>query len=166
MRCEGVTEQVRMDSFRFEPGLGRQVAQDQEGAGASEPAAFRVEEELGPVPRVQERASPSQVTPQCLCGLPADRDDSLLRALADAANDACVEVDARLLKAHGLADPQAGAVQQLDESAVTQRARAARQVELGRWIVGAYAEEGLVPEERADRGDTSRDRRRRQSCGA
>src|SRR5207244_6750579 len=123
MRCEGVTEQVRMDSFRFEPGLGRQVAQDQESAGASEPAAFRVEEELGPVPRVQERASPSQVTPQCLCGLPADRDDSLLGALADAADDACVEVDARLLQAHGLADPQAGAVQELDESAVTQRAR-------------------------------------------
>ena len=70
-----------MDSSRFEAGLGRQVAQDQEGAGAREPAAFRVEEELGSVPCVQERASPSQVTPQCLCGLPADRDDPFLVAL-------------------------------------------------------------------------------------
>src|SRR2546430_4166231 len=111
VRWEGVTEQVRMDSFRFEAGLGRQVPQDQEGAGAREPAAFRIEEELGSVPCVQERASPSQVTPQCLRGLPADRDDSLLRALADAPNDACVEVDARFLETHGLADPQAGAVQ-------------------------------------------------------
>src|SRR5712664_444383 len=100
MGCEGVTEQVRVDSFRFEPGLGGQVAQDQEGACAREPSAFRVEEELRSVPRVQERPSPPQVTPQCLCGLSADRDDPLLGALADATNDSCVEVDARLLQTH------------------------------------------------------------------
>src|SRR5882724_9549571 len=112
MRGEGVAEQVRVNSFGLEPGLGRQLAEDQEGACAGEPAALRVEEELGSVPHVQERASPSQVTPQCLGGLPADRDDPLLRALADAANDACVEVDARLLQTDGLADSQARAVEE------------------------------------------------------
>src|SRR5213596_1030963 len=123
MRSEGMTEQVRMDPFRLEPGLGCELAEDQEGACAREPAALRVEEELGPVPHVQERASPSQVSPECLRGLPADRDDPFLRALADAADDARVEVDAGLLQTDGLADPQARAVQELDESSVAQGAR-------------------------------------------
>src|SRR6266550_2279070 len=123
MRGEGMTEQVRMNSFRLEPGLGCQLAEDQESAGARQAAALRIQEELGSVPHVQERASPSQVTPQCLRGLPADRDDPFLRALADAADDAGVEVDARLLQTDGLADPQARAVQELDESSVAQRAR-------------------------------------------
>jgi hypothetical protein len=53
-----------MDSSRFEPGFGCQLAEDQERACAREAAALRVEEELWAVPHVEERASPSKVTPQ------------------------------------------------------------------------------------------------------
>src|SRR6476659_9648026 len=114
---------MRMNTSGVEPGRGGELAEDQEGAGTREPAALRVEEELRAVPHVQERASAAQVTPECLRGLPADRHDPLLRPLADAADDACVEVDARLLETNGFADPQPCAVQELDESAVSQRAR-------------------------------------------
>src|SRR6267142_6424153 len=123
MRGEGVAEQVRMNSFRLQPGRGRELAEDQEGACAREPAALRIEEELRAVPHVQERASPSQVTAQGLRGLSPDRHDPLLRAFADAANDARVEVDTRLLQADCFADPQARAVKELDECAVAQGAR-------------------------------------------
>ena len=179
-----------MNSSRFQPGLGRQLAEDQEGACAREAAAFRIEEELWAVPHVQERASASQVTPECLCSLPADRHDPLLGALADAANDPRVEVDARLLQADCFADPQACPVQELDKRAVAQsawrrpvrgldetfgfsrgkRARqcaaSSRQVELGGGIVGTYTEQRLMAEEGADRGDPPRDRRWRQTGGA
>ena len=107
-----------MNASRFEPGCGGELAEDQEGAGAREPAALRVEEELWAVAHVEERASACQVAPECLRGLPADRHDPLLRALADAAHDACVEVDTRLLQADRFADAQAGAVKELDESTV------------------------------------------------
>src|SRR5713101_5084330 len=118
MRREGVTEQVRMNSFRLEPGLGCQLAEDQEGAGARQAAALRVQEELGSMPHLQERASPSQVTPHCLRGLAADRNDPLLRALADAPDDACVEVDARLRQPDGVALPEASLVEGLDDRSV------------------------------------------------
>ena len=101
-----------------------------------------------------------------------------------------VEIDARLLQADRFADAQSCAVEELDECAVAQSARrrpvrgldealgfrrgkrarqrapASRQVELGRGVVGACAEQRLVAEEGADRGDPSRDRRRRQPGGA
>src|SRR6476646_6021383 len=104
-----------MNASRFEPGRGGEIAEDQERAGAREPTSLRIEEELWAVPHVQERASAAQVTPECLRGLPADRHDPLLRPLADAAHDACFEVDARLLQADRFADPQACSVKQLDE---------------------------------------------------
>src|SRR6266705_1786235 len=153
-----------MDPSRLEPRLGGELAEDQEGAGAREAAALRVEEELRTVAHVQERASSSQVAPECLRSLPADRHDPLLRAFADAADDARVEVDTRLLQADGLADSEAPAVQELHESAVAEgawrrpvrgldealglgrgeRARqcasTSREVELGGRIVGACAE--------------------------
>ena len=107
-----------MNSSRLQPGLGCELPEDQEGACAREAAALRIEEELWAVPHVQERASTSQVTPERLRGLPADRHDPLFRALADAANDARVEVDTRLLQVDRFTDSQARAVQELDESAV------------------------------------------------
>ena len=55
-----------MDPFRLEPGLGCELAEDQEGACAREPAALRVEEELGPVALVQIRATAREVAPECL----------------------------------------------------------------------------------------------------
>ena len=105
------------------PGLRGEPAQDQERAGAREAAALGVQEQLRPVARVEERPAAREVAAQRLHRLAADRDDALLRALADAAHEPCVEVDARLLEADGLADAQARAVEQLDERAVAQVAR-------------------------------------------
>jgi hypothetical protein len=45
------------------------------------------------VPRVQVRPPAREVAPERLRGLAADRDDPLLVALADAADEALVEVD-------------------------------------------------------------------------
>src|SRR6266516_146620 len=52
MRGEGMPEQVRMDSFRLEPGLGRQLAEDQECAGAPtwRPAHRRPRAPVAPLP--------------------------------------------------------------------------------------------------------------------
>src|SRR4051794_20386975 len=111
-----------MDTFGLEPGLGRQLAEDQKCTGPREAAAFRVEEEFRAVTHVQEWAPTTQVTPQCLRGLPADRDDALLRAFADAAHESRLQIDTRLLQADRLADPQSGAVQKLDERAVAKGA--------------------------------------------
>ena len=44
---EGVAEQMWVDALGLEPGDLGQPAQDQEGAGAGERAAARVQEELG-----------------------------------------------------------------------------------------------------------------------
>src|ERR1700716_75713 len=120
MGGEGMAEQVRMDSFRLEPSRCRELAEDQERAGAGEPARLGIQETLRAVPGGHEPSSPSKVTPQCLRGLPTDRDDSLLRAFADTSHDACVEIDARLLQSYGLADPEPGAVEEFDESAGAQ----------------------------------------------
>src|SRR6058998_2926931 len=57
-----------MDPSRLEPRLGGELAEDQEGAGAREAAALRVEEELRTVAHVQERASLSQVAPERVRG--------------------------------------------------------------------------------------------------
>ena len=54
---ERVAEQVRVDALRLEAGLLGEAAQDQEGAGAGQRAALRVEEELGPVAAVEVGAA-------------------------------------------------------------------------------------------------------------
>ena len=124
-----------------------------------------------------------QVAPERLGRLPADRNDALLAALADRAHEPLVEVDPALLEPDGLADAQPGAVEELDQRVVAQRARrrslgrldqplglvrrerprqaarAARQVELRGRVVGPRAEQRLVAEERANRGRSPRDRR-------
>src|SRR5215208_7196002 len=115
---ERVPEEVRMDALRFQTCGRGEPSQDQEGAGASEPAALRVQEELRSVLRVEERPASGQVALEGLRGLPADRHDPLLRSLADAANQARVEVDARLLHPHGFADAQAGAIEELNERTI------------------------------------------------
>ena len=56
------------------------------------------------------------------CGT-ADRDDALLAALAEAADEPLVEVDGAPVEPDGLAHPQPRAVQQLDERRVAKRAR-------------------------------------------
>ena len=114
---------------------------------------------------VEVRPAADEVAPQRLDRLAPDRDDPLLAALAEHADDALVEVDAVLLEARRLGDAQAGAVEQLDERAVAerarrrpgggvdqplglagrerprQRARAARQLDLGGGVVAARADQ-------------------------
>ena len=87
VRGEGVPQQVRVDALGVEPGLTRELADDQERARAGERAALRVEEELGPVAAVEVRPAARQVAAQRLDGLRAQRDDALLVALADAADE-------------------------------------------------------------------------------
>ena len=168
-----------MDTFRLEPGLLGESAEDQERAGAGEPAALCVEEELRAMARVEERAAAREIPAQGRDRLASDRHDALLRALADAADEPRVEVDARLVQPDRLTHAEPGAVEELDQRAVAQRARCrprrgfdealrlagrqrarqrpspARQLELGGGVVGTDAEERLVAEEGADRRDAA-----------
>src|SRR5581483_6232229 len=87
-----------------------------------ERTALRVQEELGSVAAVEVRPAAREVAAQRLgCG-PPDRDDPLLAPLADAADEALVQVDAGALEPDGLADSQTGAVQELDEGGVAEGA--------------------------------------------
>ena len=147
-------------------------------------AALRVEEELRPVPLVEVGAPVREVAPQRLDRVPAHRDDALLVALAGAADEPLLEIDAGAVEADGLAHAEAGAVEQLDQRAVAHRSAAssprpprsaaaasagesvrgslrapARQLERRGGAVGPRAEQHEVPEERADRGHAARDRR-------
>ena len=94
VRGERVPQQVRVDALGLEAGPPGQAAQDQEGAGAGERAALGVEEELRPVALVEVGAPVREVAPQRLDRVPADRDDALLVALAGAADEPLLEVDA------------------------------------------------------------------------
>src|SRR5437588_4464250 len=190
VRGERVPEQVGMDPLRLEPRASREPPQDEERARARERAALRVQEELGPVAPVEERTTAGEVAAQRLGRLAADRDDPLLVALAEAADEPVLEVDAAPLERHRLRDAQARAVEELGERAVAEvarlraggrldeplglrrrerarkPARAARKVEVGGRIVAARAEERLVAEERAQRRRAPRDRRGREPLGA
>src|SRR5690348_15300564 len=64
VRRERVAQQVRVDARRVEAGLLGQLPQDQERAGAGERAALRVQEQLRPVARVEERPAAREVAPQ------------------------------------------------------------------------------------------------------
>src|SRR5215203_4396613 len=184
VRRERVAEQVRVDTLRVEARLPGQLAEDQEGARARQRAAARVQEQLRPVPCVEERPTAREVAAQSVGAGPAERDDALLAALADAADEPPLEVDAALLEPDRLADAEAGAVEQLDERGVAERARRragggvdqalrlgggerprqrprpARQLDRRRRVVRARAEQLLVAEERPNRGRAPGDRRR------
>src|SRR5256885_15678697 len=79
---ERVSQRVWMDARRLEPGLLRQAADDQERSRPRQRAAFRIQEELRPVAAVEERPPAGEVAAERLDRRPADRDDSLLAALA------------------------------------------------------------------------------------
>src|SRR5262245_48744586 len=72
---------------------------------------------------VEERPPANLVAAEGLGRPAADRDDPLLPALANAADEPLLEVDGRPLQADRLADAEARAVQQLDEGRVAVRAR-------------------------------------------
>src|SRR6185295_5021119 len=89
---EGMAQQMGVDARRIEARLGGQAAQDEKRAGPCERAALRVEEELRPVPPVQERPAAGEVSAHGLDALAPERHDALLVSLAEAANNAVVEV--------------------------------------------------------------------------
>ena len=64
---------------------------------------------------VEVRPAVGQVPPEGSDGMPADRDDPFLVALAHAADEPVLEVDAAPLEPDRLADAQARAVEELDE---------------------------------------------------
>src|SRR5262245_22973364 len=115
---ERVPQQVRVDAFRLEARALGETPQDEERACARERAALRVEEQFGPVALVEVRAAVRQVTPQRLDGMAADGHHALFAALAGAAYEALLEIDASSVEPDGLAHPEAGAVEQLDEGAI------------------------------------------------
>src|SRR5262249_33737556 len=123
MRREGMPEEMRVDAFGIEARLRRQAPEDQERARAGERAAACIEEELGPVPCVEERTPAREIAPNRLdCG-PADRDDPLLVSFADRAHDPVLEVDVGLRETDRFADAQARPVEELDECAIAVRTR-------------------------------------------
>src|SRR6187551_635967 len=99
MRRERVPQEVRVHALRLEPGLDGEAAQDEEGARAGERAALGVQEEVGPVALVEIRPPAGEVAAHGLDRLAAERDDPLLVALADAADEPLVEVHAAELEA-------------------------------------------------------------------
>src|SRR6266404_3771015 len=147
-----------MDTTWLEPGFFREAAQDEKGARARERPAARVEEELGAVALVEIRPPARQVAPQRLDGFASHRHDALLRALADAADDALLEIDARLVEADGLADAQACAVEELDERLVAERARrrSRRGVDQPLGLAGRKrARQGAPPPRQLDVGEVA-----------
>ena len=76
--------------------------EDEEGACAGESAAAGVQEELGAVAAIKMRPPEGEIAPgRFCCGTP-ERDQALLPALADDADDPLVDVDAALLEGDGL----------------------------------------------------------------
>ena len=110
-----------MHAGRIEPRLRGQTPEDEEGASPGQRAALRVEEKLRAVPAIQERPSPGEVPAHGLDAFAPERDDPLLVPLAEAPNDAVVQVDAASVQSHGLADPEPGSVEELDEGPVAER---------------------------------------------
>src|SRR5215218_5291106 len=114
---------MRVDPRRLEAAFLGEAAQDQECAGTRQRPALGVEEQLVPVALVEVRPAAAQVAPERIGGAAAERHDPLLAALADRANEPFLQVDPIAFEADRLADPQARAVEQLDERAVAEVAR-------------------------------------------
>src|SRR5437763_8465933 len=115
MRREGVPEEMRVNALRLQARLAGQPAQDQERAGPRERSAARVQEELGPMSKIEVRAAPREIPTLGFAGTASDRDDPLLPALAHAAHEPLVQVDRAALESERLRDAEPGPVQELDE---------------------------------------------------
>jgi hypothetical protein len=104
----------------LQPGAVGELAEDEERAGSGECAAAGVEEELGAVAAIEVRAAEREVAADGLGGRTSERNESLLIALPEHADDPFVEGDAGLLEADCLGDAKAGTVEKLDEGTVAE----------------------------------------------
>jgi hypothetical protein len=171
-----------VDPGGLEPGLLREPPQDEKCPRAGQRAALGVQEQLRPVPPIQEWPPPAQVPAERVDGAASERDDPLLASLADRADEPFLQIDAPALEADRLTDPEAGAVEQLDESAVAKVARAgpggsfdearglARrerprqptrspgEADVCRGVVLTASDQNLMAEERPHGGEAARDR--------
>ena len=123
MRGERVAQEVRMHPARLEAGAVCKLAEDQEGTGAGERTPAGIQEELGPIAAIEVWPAEGEVAAHGLGSRAAQRNEALLAALPEHADDAVLEGDAVLLETHGLGDPEAGAVEELHQGPVAQRAR-------------------------------------------
>jgi hypothetical protein len=105
-------------AFRLQTGLLGQASQDQEGAGARQRAALRVQEQLRSVPAVEVWPAAGQVTAECVHRLPPDRDDALLAALPDRSDQPLFQIHAGSIEPDRLTDPEARSVEELHERPV------------------------------------------------
>ena len=186
--CERVAEQMRVHAVRLETRGGRQLPEDQERSGTGQRSAVRIQEELRSVATIEVRPASPEVAAKRVGRLAPDRDNAFLPALALTADQPLLQIDAAALEPDRLAHAEAGAVEQLDKRTVAQlawlrtnrgldqtggfpdgqgsrqAAGAARQVELGRRIVGSDTEENEVAKEGARRGGPPGDRRAGEPC--
>ena len=119
---EGVSEEVGMHAARLETGSIGELSEDQERAGASQWAAPDVQEQLRAVAPVEMRAAEREVSTNGFRGRTPEGDEALFVALAEHADDSLFDGDATLLESDRLGHAQAGAVQELDERPVSERA--------------------------------------------
>ena len=174
-----------MDAARLEPGSLGQRAEDEERTRPGEPAAARVEEQLGSVAAVEKGPAAREIAAEGLGGAAADRNYALLPALAGAADEPLVEVDRGTLEPDRFADAEPGAVEELYECTVPerpgrraggrldqpldlsgrqrpgQRPRSPGCGDRGGRVVLARTDQRLVAEERAQRCEAAREGRAR-----
>ncbi len=124
VRREGVAEEVGMHAARLEACAVGELSEDQERACASQRAAADVEEQLRPVAAVEMWAAEREISTNGLRSRTPEGDEALFISLPEDADDPLLEGDATLLESDRLGHAQAGAVQELDESPIAQRARA------------------------------------------
>ncbi len=105
VRGERVAEEVGMDARRLESCLSGQASENEKRACPRERAAAGVEEELGAVPAVKVGASQGEVSADRLRGRPAERDEALLPAFSEHADDSLLDVDGAPVQPDRLRDP-------------------------------------------------------------
>ena len=164
----------------LEAGLLGEFPEDQEDTGPRQGAAAGVQEELRAVAGVEETAARGRDSGAGLRPHAGRRDNPLLAALADDADEPVVEVDAARTSPTASETRRPGAVEQFDQRLVTERARlprrgldqplrltgreclrqrlrAAGQRNTAARIVTACAEKLLVAKEAACRSGATRD---------
>ena len=123
VRRERVAEEMRMDATGLEAGTFGELPQDEECARAGQRAAACVQEEVGTVAAVEVWAAEREIAADGLGGGAPERNEPLLAALSQDADDPLVDRDAALLEPRGFRDPEPGSVEQLHERAIAERAR-------------------------------------------